>query len=82
MPADSELKEGSCHSLNWVTAGKANKEGGVKWVSSPMSRWRTEGLLLRHKNASTYREEPTPTIGDGSKSPKTAEQTILNMEPR
>ena len=43
MPADSEPKEGSCHSLNWVMAGKANKEGGVKWVSSPMSRWRTEG---------------------------------------
>ena len=34
------------------------------------------------RNTSTYQEGPTLTIGDGSKSPKTAEQTILNMEPR
>ena len=47
--ADGEPMEGSCHSLNQVMAGKANKDGGVKWVSSPVSRWRTEGLLLRHE---------------------------------
>ena len=47
--ADSEPKEESCHSLDWVMAGKANKVGGVKWVSSPMSRWMTGGLSLQHK---------------------------------
>ena len=36
MLADSEPKEECYHSLNWVTAGKANQmEGGVKWESSP-----------------------------------------------
>ena len=46
MLADGEPKEESCLSLDWVTAGKANKVGGVKWVSSPMLRWMTGGLSL------------------------------------
>ena len=36
MLADSEPKEECYHSLNWITAGKANQmEGGVKQASSP-----------------------------------------------
>ena len=61
MLADSEPKEECYHSLNWVTAGKANqmKWGEVKQASSlhvgMEGHWST--TLMR--NAPTYREVPT-----------------------
>ena len=62
MLADSEPMEEGWHSLNWVMAGKAkNKMGGVKWVSSPMSECRMNGLPHQHKMLPTYQEEPKLT---------------------
>ena len=62
MLADSEPKEESCHSLDWVMAGKANKVGGSETGKQPhveMEDWRS---ITSTRNASTYREEPTLTI--------------------
>ena len=82
MPADGEPMEGSCHSLNWVMAGKANKDGGVKQVISPVLKWRTEGLLLQRETLPPTKRNLHQTKGDDCKPSKTAKQTISNMEPR
>ena len=64
MLADSEPKEECYHSLNWVTAGKANqkKMGGVKWASSPHVRMEGHWSTTLTWNAPTYREVPTPIM--------------------
>ena len=47
MLADSEPKEECCHSLNWVTAGKANQEKWGEWNGqvAHMLEWRVTGIL-------------------------------------
>ena len=63
MLADSEPKEECYHSLNWVTAGKANQmEGGVKQESSPHVGMESQRSTTLMRNAPTYREVPTPTM--------------------
>ena len=64
MLADSEPKEECYHSLNWVTAGKANQtDGGVKWESSPHVGMESQRSTTPMRNAPTYlREVPTPTM--------------------
>ena len=62
MLADSEPKEECYHSLNWVMAGKANKnimEGEVKWASCPHVRVKGHRSTTLMQNAPTYREVPT-----------------------
>ena len=45
MPADSKPHDECNHSLNWVMGGKA-KQGGVKWLSTPMSGGMTMPVYL------------------------------------
>ena len=61
MLVDSEPKEECYHSLNWVTAGKANqmKWRGVKWASSPCVRMESQRSTTPMRNAPTYWEVPT-----------------------
>ena len=62
MLVDSEPKEECYHSLNWVTAGKANQkkmEGGVKWASSLHVRVGGHWSTTLMQNAPTHREVPT-----------------------
>ena len=47
MLADSEPNDKCHHSQNWVTVGKAKQnKGGVKWVSTPVSRGMTMPVFL------------------------------------
>ena len=64
MLADSEPKEECYHSLNWVTAGKANqmKQEGVKWASSSHVGVKGQRSTTSMWNAPAYREVPTPIM--------------------
>ena len=46
MLADSEPHDECGHSPNWVMVGKAKQKGGVKQVSTPMSRGMTMPVYL------------------------------------
>ena len=79
MLADSEPKEECCHSLNWVTVGKAKiKMGGVKWVSSPMSEWRMKSLPHLCEMLPTYQEEPKLTIEEQLYTPQKGQTKNVN----
>ena len=67
MLADSEPHNECDYSWNWVMVGKAkHNKGGVKWVSTPMSRGKTTPVYLSDVECShPPKEGPLPPVGGG-----------------
>ena len=64
MLVDSEPYNKCDHPWNWVMVGKAKQnKGGVKWVSSPMSRGMTTPVYLLDAECShPLKEGPSPPV--------------------
>ena len=64
MLADSEPPDECDHSWNWVMVGKAkHNKGGVKWVSTPVSKGMTTSVYLSDKEGShPLKEGPSLSV--------------------